>query len=263
MNELPDKSLRAAILRMEGTNNEAEAYRSFREVGIEPQYVHIWELEHKKTNLEDFNAVFIPGGFSAGDYVRAGAIFALRLQAAAGKSIRRLAEDGVPIIGPCNGFQILAESGIIGTSYGKKDVALDVNESGKFECRTIYVKYRGGNRMLSGIPVNTLFEAPVAHKEGRLKFLGGKTPAELGIENRVAFTYENPEGGEITYPWNPNGSVGNIAGITGEFENVIGLMPHPERIFYDYQVSPEGRASGMLPFGKLFFSSIRNYMSAR
>ncbi len=255
-------TLRAAILRMEGTNNEAEAYRSFKEVGVEPVYVHIYELEHKKTKLEDFNAIFIPGGFSAGDYVRAGAIFALRLKAAAGKTLQKLAENGVPIIGPCNGFQILTETGIISSAHGKKDMVLDVNESGRFECRTIYLRYHGGNKMLSGIPENTLFEVPVAHKEGRLKFLHETSLKDLEKNHRIVFTYENPNGGKVTYPWNPNGSVGDIAGITGEFMNVIGLMPHPERIFYDYQISPEGRKNGMVPFGKLFFTSVRNYMSA-
>ena len=117
--------------------------------------------------------------------------------------------------------------------------------------------------MLSGIPENKLFEVPVAHKEGRLKFLKGVSPDDMEKDHRIIFTYENPDGGEVTYPWNPNGSIGNIAGMTGEYMNVIGLMPHPERIFYDYQISPEGRKNGMAPFGKLFFTSIKNYMFAR
>ncbi len=249
---------------MEGTNNDSEAFRSFKEAGFEPEYVHIWGIEHHKVNLEDYSALFIPGGFSAGDYVRAGAIFALRLKNASGNSLKKIVEDGIPIIGACNGFQVLTETGMIGSSYGKRDVALGVNQSGKFECRTVYIKYTGKNKIFDGvIDPGKIFEIPVAHKEGRIRFADENVMNKVLDSERNLFSYANPYGDDVTYPWNPNGSIHSIAGISGEYENIIGLMPHPERIYYDYQVSTYGRGKGMEPFGKLFFTAVKKYAERR
>lgn len=249
---------------MEGTNNDSEAFRSFQESGFEPRYIHIWEIEHSRTSLEDYSVLFIPGGFSAGDYVRAGAIFALRLKNSSEHILRRMVEDGVPVIGACNGFQVLTETGMIGSSYGMRDIALGVNQSGKFECRTVYIKYTGRNRIFDGIiSRNSIFEIPVAHKEGNIRFINDTIMNDLVDEGRNLFTYFDPTGSGSSYPWNPNGSVHDIAGISGEFGNIIGLMPHPERIFYRYQLSTNGKIKEMQPFGQLFFSALRKYAERR
>ncbi|MGP6207011.1 phosphoribosylformylglycinamidine synthase subunit PurQ [Cuniculiplasma sp. SKW3] len=261
---MDSKPLKAGILRMEGTNNDSEAFRSFQEAGLDPQYIHIWEIEHSKVNLEDFNVLFIPGGFSAGDYVRAGAIFAARLKNSSEPILRRMVEDGTPIIGPCNGFQVLTETGMIGSSYGRRDIALDVNRSGRFECRTIFIKYTGKSKLFDGIiSRDEIFEVPVAHKEGNIRFMNDSIMEKILEEERNLFTYVNPEGGEAEYPWNPNGSIHDIAGISGEYENVIGLMPHPERIYYPYQLSTNGRREKARPFGEIFFSAIKNYIQRK
>jgi phosphoribosylformylglycinamidine synthase len=246
---------------MEGTNNEAEAYRSFKDSGINPTYVHIHDLETSKVDLEDYQAIFIPGGFSAGDYVRAGAIFAIRLKVSSGKKISKIIENGVPVFGTCNGFQVLSEMGLTSSDSKKRDIALDVNQSGKFECRIVYIKYTGKNKIFDGeIPRNEIFEIPVAHKEGRIRFLNTNIEDEFVFRGGNLFTYVDREGNEVGYPWNPNGSPKNIAGLSGSFDNVFGLMPHPERMFYDYQLSTQSRIRGKIPFGKLFFSSIAHYI---
>ena len=251
---------RIAILMMEGTNNETESFRSFQESGAQPELVHIRDLELKKVDLNDYQGVFIPGGFSAGDYVRAGVIFAIRLKASAGKLLLNLAERGVPILGHCNGFQVLTELNLISMEKDKRDTILDVNESGRFECRTIYVKYTGKNKVLNSLKdVKIPMEIPIAHREGRLRFSNPDSVSLLKSSGRVLFTYTNPSGELDEYPWNPNGSAGSIAGISGEMENVFGMMPHPERIYYPYQLSNLQRVKGVQPIGKIFYDLIVDY----
>ncbi len=251
---------KAAVLRMEGTNNDTEALRSLRESNLDPSYVHIHEIEKNKVDLEDFQVLFIPGGFSAGDYVRAGIIFAIRLKTAAGKKIEGMIEQGKPVLGTCNGFQVLSEMGLTSSDMDKRELALDVNESGKFECRTVLVKYSGRNKIFDGkIPRDQVFEIPVAHKEGRIRFTSESVEKEYVVNGRAIFTYVDPEGKISGYPWNPNGSPDNIAGISGHYDNVLGLMPHPERMFYSYQLSTKGKRENSVPVGKIFFGAISDY----
>lgn len=253
-NDLP----RAAILRMEGTNCEEEAFYSFQRSGADPQYVHVKELESKKTSLEDFDIIFLPGGFSAGDYIRAGAIFSMRLKKAALGEMIRISDDSKPVIGVCNGFQILSELGMLPFSgKGGNVVALTVNESNRFECRNTFIKLASRNRIFGrAFGERDSWEVPVAHSEGRIAFTSPEVHERLLESDQVLFNYVDPEGNTAGYPWNPNGSEGNIAAISNEYGNVIGLMPHPERIYFDYQC--EFRNS-VPTTGKAFFDSIVDY----
>ena len=136
---------------MEGTNNEDEAYHSFRRSGAEPEYVHINEISRGHIDLEDFSAIFIPGGFSAGDYVRAGAIFAARLRFSVMDKLVRFINSEKPVIGICNGFQVLAELGLIPDIDGRQErvVTLAPNISSRFECRYVYIRMTSRNRIFS------------------------------------------------------------------------------------------------------------------
>ena len=122
-----------ALIRMEGTNCEEESFYAFKELGVKPEYVHVKELETGKRKIFDYDGIFIPGGFSAGDYVRAGAIFAARLKAAIMDDLKRYIEDGYPIMGICNGFQVLIELGILpalnGISDDQKPVWLQMTQT--------------------------------------------------------------------------------------------------------------------------------------
>ncbi len=245
---------------MEGTNNDSETFRCFSESGASPKYVHINELEKGRVDLEEFRGVFIPGGFSAGDYVRAGAIFAIRLGASSGKKLWKMAEDRIPIVGHCNGFQVLTELGMISVNKGERDVVLDVNASGRFECRIVYVTYTGKNRILDGfLPRNMPMEVAVAHKEGRMRFSEDEYASMLDEDGRSILKYVNMDGEVDGYPWNPNGSPNSLAGISGQFENIMGIMPHPERMYHGYQQSYNARKSGSKPIGKSFFDAIVSY----
>ena len=225
--------MRVAILQMEGTNCEEESYIAFKESGFEPEYLHINLL--KKGMLENYDMIFIPGGFSSGDYVRAGAIFAARLKAKVWNDLKRFVEEGKPVMGVCNGFQVLIELGLLPGTDGiseEPEAALATNESNRFECRWVYLK-KSSDTIFSK-RVEERITLPVAHAEGR--FLADKKIIEkIEEQNQVVFRYVTPDDSKLDYPWNPNGSVNDIAALVNSYGNVFGIMPHPERAFFWYQ----------------------------
>lgn len=255
-------SPRIAVLRMEGTNNEEEAFQSFRRSGASPEFVHINEITRGHVDLENFSTIFIPGGFSAGDYVRAGAIFAARLRFSAMDKLLRFIQSEKPVIGVCNGFQVLAELGLIPDIDGKRErvVTLAQNASSRFECRYVYMKMTSKNAIF-----NTRFsngkprQVPVAHAEGRVMAANRKLMEQIDENGQILFRYSNPEGTGCGYPWNPNGSDLDIAAITNPAGNVIGLMPHPERVYYNFQMmgNEKSNSNGT---GKDFFDSIVDFI---
>ena len=257
-----DDPPRAAVLRMEGTNNEDEAFHALKRSGARPEFVHIKELERGITSLRDYHIVFIPGGFSAGDYVRAGAIMAFRLKHAALEDLIFLDEERRPIIGVCNGFQVLTEMKLLPTSYDMKGgIALTVNMSNRFESRTTFVRYSGRNPIFGDtFSTRKSWEVPVAHLEGRIVYSSTSLRDEVLGSGQVVFRYTDPLGNEAGYPWNPNGSEGNVAAISNEGGNIIGLMPHPERIYFGFEAE---KSDVDRPTGKAFFDALVNYASRR
>jgi len=233
--------VRVAVLRMEGTNCEMESLLAFSRLGAEAEYVHINEVERGRKHLEDYQILFFPGGFSAGDYVRAGAIFAARIKASFMRDLVKFVDEGKLIIGVCNGFQILTELGLLpavdGAVSDEPQAALTTNDSTKFECRWVYVRNedRGKCVFLRRYGEGEIIPLPVAHAEGKFVVRDENTLNKMIEEGQIAFRYVAPDGGKATYPWNPNGSVHDIAGICNPQGNVLGLMPHPERAFFRIQ----------------------------
>ncbi|MGC8505951.1 MAG: phosphoribosylformylglycinamidine synthase subunit PurQ [Thermoplasmata archaeon] len=256
-------NFKAAILRMEGTNCEEESFFSLKYSGFDPEYVHVKEIESGKRKLDDFSLIFIPGGFSGGDYIRAGAIFGARLLSSRGKELMDYIESERPVIGVCNGFQVLTEMGILPDSEGntEREVALTVNKSGRFECRYTYIRIKSKNVIMKQFSrQDSTWLVPVAHSEGRVMFHDTDGYNKLEMNNQIPFVYSAPDGSSSEYPWNPNGSFMGIAGISNRKGNVIGLMPHPERIYFDN--GQTGRF-GNKPqtFGKLFFDQLYKYVA--
>ncbi|MCI4319859.1 MAG: phosphoribosylformylglycinamidine synthase I [Thermoplasmata archaeon] len=249
------RALRVAILSIEGTNCDAELFTAMRELGTAPEVVHLKQLEGRdvppglERRLSEFDVVLIPGGYSGGDYVRAGAIFAARLRAALGPELEEYVRDGHLVGGICNGFQVLTELGLLpgrkGRGLGRQEAALITNGSGHFECRPTYLRWEGGNFLpLRQTPLGTRFMFPVAHAEGKLVLANGEAGVvALARAGQVLFRFTAPDGGPAEYPWNPNGSIGDIAGLTNPEGNVFGLMPHPERHFFRTQ-APDWTRSG-------------------
>ena len=235
------KDVKVCVLRIEGTNCEDEMYQAFQMVGASPEKVHLKQLigqtsSELRRNIEDYDILAFPGGFSAGDYVRAGAIFAARIKSAIGPQVRKFVESEKPVLGVCNGFQILVELGLLpaldDVMSPEPTAALYRNESSRFECRPTLLRNdnRGKCIFTSEIPKKKVLMIPSAHAEGKLLSMDPKFVDKLDENDQIVFRYVAPEGQGTKYPWNPNGSPSDIAGICNPAGNVLGMMPHPERV---------------------------------
>jgi phosphoribosylformylglycinamidine synthase len=269
------EDVRVCVVRIEGTNCEDEMANAFEMVGAKSEKVHLKQLLGQcdpslKRSLEDYDILAFPGGFSAGDYVRAGAIFASRIKAGIGKDIRDFVDAGKPVLGVCNGFQILVELGLLpaldGTMSDEPTAALYNNDSGRFECRPSILRNDNRSKCVftCDIPKGELLYCPSAHGEGKLMSNIPNFVSKLEENDQVVFRYVTPDGGRATYPWNPNGSPGDIAGICNPAGNVMGMMPHPERVMTAYTQDDWTRGrKGEDGDGKRIFTSVMKYLSKK
>lgn len=206
--------MKFAVVQFPGSNCDQDCLAALRRLdGAQAEYV--W---HKKSSLEGFDVIVLPGGFSYGDYLRCGAIarFSPIMQA-----VVQQARAGMLVIGICNGFQILCEAGLL-------PGALVRNQSQRFICRMATTRVEVAHSPFTlGLPEGTLLRLPVAHGEGRF-FADEATLRELNEQQQVILRYVNSEGAPVAEA-NWNGSVENIAGICNRARNVFGLMPHPDR----------------------------------
>ncbi len=218
--------MKAAVLVFPGSNCDHDAYHALKYVaGVDAEFV--W---HKQSSLAGFDAVVVPGGFTYGDYLRTGAL--AKLSPVMG-AVKRFAGEGGPVIGICNGFQILLEAGLL-------PGAMIVNGSLHFVCDYVYLAAETSRTPFTGrIPPGSILKVPVAHYQGNY-FADEKTLFSLEERGQVVFRYCTPDG-RITEDANPNGSARNIAGICNEAGNVLGMMPHPERCAEAVLGSEDGR----------------------
>ena len=204
------EDVRVCVLRIEGTNCEDEMYEAFKMVGASPEKVHLKQLTGQspselKRDVEDYDILAFPGGFSAGDYVRAGAIFAARIRSAIGPQIRRFVESEKPVLGVCNGFQILVELGLLpaldDVMSPEPTAALYTNDSARFECRPTLLRNdnRGKCIFASEIPKKKVLMIPSAHAEGKLLSMDPRFVDRLEENDQIVFRYvgENGEDAEI------------------------------------------------------------------
>lgn len=223
--------MKFAVIVFPGSNCDLDMYWAMKEImGADCEYVR-----YDSDSLEGFDGVLLPGGFSYGDYLRCGAIARF---AAIMSEVIRFAEEGKPVFGTCNGFQILTEAGLL-------PGALRRNDSLKFISKiTPLTVVNNQTKFTSEYEANETIQIPVAHGEGSY-YCDEETLAELKANDRIVFTYE----GE-----NINGSVANIAGLTNKAGNVLGMMPHPERAMETLLGSDDGKkffASILTNFGKV------------
>lgn len=206
--------MKIGVVTFPGSNCDYDCYKAVQEA-MGAQAVFLW---HKSHDLEGVDAVFLPGGFSYGDYLRAGAIAQI---SPIMREVREFAEAGGPVVGICNGFQILCEAGLL-------PGALIRNRSLKFVSRPVYLRVeRSVPPFTSAYEAGQVIRVPIAHGEG-CYIADEATLDRLEQEGRVLFRYSDVNG-EPTPEANPNGSARNIAGILNERGNVLGMMPHPER----------------------------------
>jgi phosphoribosylformylglycinamidine synthase I len=227
--------MKVAIIRFPASNCDMDAVTTLKKVrGAEPRLV--W---HEDPSLADCDAVILPGGFSFGDSLRAGAIAA---RSPAISIVRDMARDGRPVLGICNGFQVLVEAGLL-------PGALLRNAGLKFVCKWVSVVVENpGTPFTRKIAKGRVLRMPIAHGEGRY-YLEEKELRSLEESGRVVFRYTDEEG-RASKSANPTGTADNIAGVSNEEGNVVGLMPHPERAA-DPVLSPYHSSDGAMVFTSL------------
>jgi phosphoribosylformylglycinamidine synthase I len=224
--------MKIAIVQFPGSNCDQDCLRALTD-GLGVPAAYLW---HKETSLCGFDAVVLPGGFSYGDYLRCGAIARF---SPIMKAVVRAANNGMPVIGICNGFQILCESGLL-------PGALIRNQSLHFVCQPVWLRVKTNETPFTAkLDTQRLLRMPVAHGEGSY-FADAATLAALRSTGQIVFQYVD-DSGRSTAEANPNGSVLNIAGICNEARNVVGMMPHPDRA-WDRRLGSED--------GKLIFESL-------
>lgn len=229
--------VRVAVIRFPGSNCDLDTIYVLRSVvGLETELV--W---HKYFNDGDFDAVVLPGGFSYGDALRAGVIAAY---SPAMKRVKEMAREGKPVLGICNGFQILVESGLLSGALLRNDCLT-------FICKWVTLRVDNDKTAFTNtMKKGQILKMPIAHNEGRY-YNDMEAIREMEENNQIVFRYSNDKG-ELTSESNPNGSLENIAGICNLEGNVVGLMPHPER----------ASETILSPFktdhGKLIFESMVN-----
>jgi phosphoribosylformylglycinamidine synthase len=234
---------RFAVLVFPGSNCDHDAYHAAKHVfGQDARFV--W---HKEPELGPADVVIVPGGFSYGDYLRAGAIARF---SPVMKDVIRFANDGGLVLGVCNGFQVLCEAGLL-------PGALLRNRSLRFACKDVHLRVENDRTpFTNAAAMGDLLQIPVAHGEGCYT-ADEATLDRLEAESRVVFRYTN-EFGEVTDEANPNGSARGIAGIVNEGGNVLGMMPHPERCVEQLLGGPAGSADGAV-----IFESLLDHLGAR
>lgn len=227
----------AVIVRAPGTNCDQETVHAFELAGARTQLVHIRELLEHRELLNEAQIFCVPGGFSYGDDIAAGRIFAQHLRGPLGDSLQEFHLAGKLVLGICNGFQVLLQTNLLipNNGGGSAKATLALNASGKFEARWVHLQTAAPHCVfLRGLDRLYL---PVAHAEGRFALLNQGELEKLQHQQQIALRYTFPEGAiehteplsQLAYPWNPNGSTDHIAGICDTSGRVLGLMPHPER----------------------------------
>ncbi len=259
---------RVLVLHANGTNRDLDAAQACRLAGGDPEIVHVNQLLNRDRDLLDYHMLVIPGGFSYGDDLGAGVLWANDLQFLFGDAIQRFVDDGRPVLGICNGFQALVKSGLLpGPPFSnpssmvdriRRAVTLTYNEKAQFECRWVYLRPQANSRSLFTRDLDEPIYCPVAHGEGRVAVRFPAAAQNMLEEGYVALTYIRSPDSQSGYPLNPNGSILDIAGVCNESGNVLGLMPHPEDHVFSWQHPRWHRGEGGMDGLRLFKNGIRH-----
>jgi phosphoribosylformylglycinamidine synthase I len=244
---------RILILHVRGTNRDREVAWACELAGGVPEIVHINQLIAGERRLADYQMLVLPGGFSYGDDLGAGKLWAVALRHRLADELATFVSAGRPVLGICNGFQALVKSGLLpGADYmtddqasldadkrraretvvdpraGEQIVTLTRNDSARFECRWVYLQPQSDSPCIFTQGLDDLIYCPVAHSEGKFVARDDETLTRLDAMGSTALRYVRPDGHPAGYPWNPNGSQANVAGICNPEGTILGLMPHPE-----------------------------------
>ncbi len=218
--------VRTLIIRAPGTNCDAETAYAFEQAGASVSLIHVNQLIRHEEPLSSYQILVVPGGFTYGDDISAGKVLANEIRLKLGEDIQSFVNQGGLVLGICNGLQALVKAGILPGKHNGKEpkVTLAANDSGRFECRWVYLKVNKESPCLFTQGIDRLY-LPVANGEGKV-VTSGEALADSNIVLRYTDEQGNPNAG---YPHNPSGSVSDIAGICDSSGRIFALMPHPER----------------------------------
>ena len=225
---------RVLILRSPGTNCDIETSYAFEQAGGSCELLHINRLLENTSLAKDFQILCLPGGFSYGDDISAGRILASQLRQHLVDVLREFKEANKLILGICNGFQILVKSGLLDADQNNEpNATLTWNDKGHFQDRWVYLRADGSKSVFLR-DIDSLY-LPIAHAEGKFVARDSETLETMAKAGQLALRYAEPSSNgqcftsQIPFPWNPNGSTLNVAGVSDTTGRVFGLMPHPER----------------------------------
>lgn len=242
---------RIMILHATGSNRDREAAFACELAGGAPEIVHVNQVAAGERHLLDAQMLVLPGGFSYGDDLGAGKLWAVALRYRLGDELQAFVDSGRPVLGICNGFQVLVKAGLLpGTDQVEsgewrvegtgtlQQVTLTRNDSARFECRWVTLQPQAGSPCVFTKGLDQAILCPVAHGEGKFVARDEETLARIEQQGLVALRYARPQeaiessssasSNDVGYPWNPNGSQADIAGVCNPQGTVFGLMPHPE-----------------------------------
>jgi phosphoribosylformylglycinamidine synthase len=231
------------VLCAPGTNCDVETGHAFELAGARAERVHLFRLLENPGILDSFQILCIPGGFSYGDDLGAGVVFSQQLRYRLRETLQDFLEKDRLVLGICNGFQVLLKAGILpggNTSVDRHETTLTWNDNGRYTALWVHLKVASEhNVFLNGLDH---LEFPIAHAEGRFVISTPEVLSSLESSGQIACRYALPPGqtaesqsGILPYPYNPNGSAGNVAGLSDATGRVLGLMPHPERYLHATQ----------------------------
>jgi phosphoribosylformylglycinamidine synthase subunit PurQ / glutaminase len=252
---------RVLILHADGTNRDHDAAQAFVLAGADADSVHLNQLRAGEKSWSAYQLLAVPGGFSYADALGAGKLLALDLTTYFLEEVRSFVESGKPVIGICNGFQALVKSGLLSdrqSAVSPQQSTLTANADGHFECRWVTLKPQSQTCLWTR-GLTDLIECPAAHGEGRFMLNNPADLTALIARDQIALSYAQRDGTPANgaYPINPNGSIGDIAGVCNPRGNVLGLMPHPENHIQAYQHPRWTRGAGGHSGLKLFENGVR------
>jgi len=244
---------KALILRTAGTNCDVESAFAFDQAGARAEKIHVNRLIDNPAIFDDFQIMCIPGGFSYGDDIAAGKILASELVHRLGDALKRFVDADKLVLGICNGFQVLVKTGLLPGFGEGQTVTLAENDSARFEDRWVYLAMTPGK--CAFVREEGIIYLPIAHGEGKFITKDTETLDRITKNGQATFRYVDADGATGGFPVNPNGSQGDIAGITDTTGRILGLMPHPERHIHATQHprwtrmgSGDGEGDGMVLF---------------
>lgn len=231
---------RVLVLRAAGINCDEETQFAWQSVGAAAERIHVRRIIEQPSMLREFQIITVPGGFSYGDDIASGRILASQIEHYLGEAVRAFLDRGGLVLGICNGFQVIVRLGLVPGRDVPRAVSLTLNDSGRYEDRWVHLRAE-----VDGCPFlrkGERYYLPVAHGEGKVVVAGGSAGVEeLSAAGRIALRYVAADGGAPVFPENPNGSMGDTAGLIDSSGRVLGLMPHPERHLFAVQHPTENR----------------------